>query len=177
MTDSKRLSNLTSIACIGNNFELGKGSDLVWWIPEDLKSFKDLTMGKYVLMGEKTYHTLPPKLEGRRYLVLSHDLKDGDISNAKIFNSLEQFIEFARNVEKQGEEICVIGGGMIYKLLLPYVFRMILTEVDGMCDDATIFYPEFDKDEWSVESSESFVGTDKHTGEELSYKRVVYVAN
>jgi len=160
-----RLSNLTMIAAIGANNELGKANDLCWRIREDLQTFKTLTMGKFILMGENTYHSLPPKgLPGRKYLVLSPTL---EIENGQVFRSLDEFLNFAKDCK---EEIVIAGGGMVYKLMLPHASKMVLTEIDDTDDEATVFFPEFGT-EWRVHESESLQEND------LTYSRVTYIIN
>ena len=157
-----RLDNLTIIAAVGRGRELGKANDLCWRIREDLINFKNLTMGHYIVMGENTYHSLPPKgLPGRRYLVLSPTL---EIDEGRVFRNLDEFLDFAKTC---GEEIFVCGGGIIYKLLMPYSNKMILTEIDDTDADATVFFPEFGP-EWKIASSEEF----RENG--LTYRRVTY---
>ena len=164
------LPNLTIIAAIGKNNELGYKNDLIWTFREDLLSFKEITMGNYILMGENTYHSLPRKLVGRKYLVLSHSLDS--IQEGQVFNNLESFLEFAKNTN---DEIFVCGGGMIYKLLLPFCGKMILTEIDDQFDDATIFFPAFNKSEWKVTNSQKLIG--QHNNKEIKYSRNVYTRN
>ncbi|MCL2587415.1 MAG: dihydrofolate reductase [Firmicutes bacterium] len=158
-----RIENLTILAAIGRNRELGKANDLCWRIREDLINFKNLTMGHYILMGENTYFSLPPKgLPGRKYLVMSPTL---ELDNGEVFRNLEEFLEFAKSTD---EEIFVCGGGQIYKLLMPYCSKMILTEIDDIDSEATVFFPEWGS-EWIVSESKDFVDNG------LTYSRVVYI--
>ena len=161
------LQNLTIIAAIGKGYELGYKNDLIWTFREDLKTFKEITMGKYIVMGENTYRSLPVRLVGRKYLVLSNNLKD--IEEGQVFGSLDQFLSFARNTH---EEIFVCGGGMVYALLLPYTNKMILTEIEDEFPDATVHFPRFDKDEWDKEKGNILTGTTR--GCEISYSRNIY---
>jgi len=115
-------------------------------------------------MGENTFFSLPPKgLPGRKFLVLSPTLNDLG-REGEIFRDLDSFLEFAKNTS---EEIVVSGGGVVYKLLLPYCAKMILTEIDDDDPDATVFFPEWG-DNWKVESSVNYRQND------LTYRRVVY---
>lgn len=158
--------NLTIIAAIGRKRELGKDNDLCWRIREDLRFFHEQTLGKYIIMGEKTYYSLPRRLEGRRYLVLSPNLRQ--IDEGLVFSNLDEFLAFARQTD---EEIMVCGGGMVYKLLLPFTNKMILTEIDDEDAGATVFFPEYDKNDWQIEREENF------SQGEINYKRVVYKRN
>ena len=75
---------ISIIAAMGKNKEIGKNNDLIWHIKEDLQNFKKLTMNKYIVMGANTYASLPKRLEGRKYIVLSKHLKE--IENGLVFN-------------------------------------------------------------------------------------------
>ena len=138
------MKNLTIIAAIGKNNELGLNNNLIWKFKEDMKFFKENTIGKSIVMGRKTLESLPTLLPGRKHLVISKKMDEDLNGEVKVFSSIENFIEYALS---QDEEIMVIGGASIYKELLPYSDRMLLTEVD---DEhlADTFFPEFNKDEW-----------------------------
>ncbi len=138
------MKNLTIIAAIGKNNELGLNNNLIWKFKEDMNFFKENTMGKSIVMGRKTLESLPNLLPGRKHLVISKKMDEDLNGEVKVFSSIENFIEYALS---QDEEIMVIGGASIYKELLPYSDRMLLTEVD---DEhlADAFFPEFNKDEW-----------------------------
>ena len=157
------MKNLKLIAAVGKNNELGYKNDLCWRIKEDLKFFKDTTMGHYLLVGENTYKSMPPKLPGRRYLVLSPTMESNE--DRTVFNTLESFLGFARSTN---EQIYVSGGAIIYKLLLPHVSEVILTEIDGTAD-ADVYFPEFNRSDWQVSSRNSFTDGD------LAYDRVIYI--
>ena len=137
------MKNLTIIAAIGKNNELGFNNDLIWKFSEDMQFFKENTMGKSIVMGRKTLESLPKLLPGRKHLVISRRIREED-SEIKYFSSIQNFIQYAL---AQDEEIMVIGGASIYKELLPYSDKMLLTEVDDE-HIADAFFPEFDKEEW-----------------------------
>lgn len=111
---------ISIIAAIGKNRELGRGNDLIWHIKEDLKNFKNLTMGKYIVMGKNTYESLPKHLEGRKYIVLSSSLSE--IENGLLFNDFNKLLVFIKDVD---EEVIIIGGASIYKLFLPLLINFI----------------------------------------------------
>ena len=110
------------IAAIGKNKELGKNGDLVFHIKEDMKYFRDTTKGHKIIMGHKTWDSLPGKLPNRENIVISRN-----------------------QVEGTAEEIFVIGGGMVYFEFMNYAKNLYLTEVDTTVSDADTFFPEFDK--------------------------------
>jgi len=127
------------IACIGKNRELGKEGKLIFHIKEDMQFFKETTMGHKIVMGRKTWESLPFKLPGRTNLVISsHDFDGPD----EIIHDVEKFI--AENKDSE-EEIFVIGGGKIYTEFLPYAKNLYLTEVEAEDSEADTFFPEFDK--------------------------------
>jgi dihydrofolate reductase len=146
------MKNLSIVAAVGKNNELGCANDLIWRIREDLQFFRTATMGHYVVMGLRTYHSLPPSLPGRRYIVISETpIKDPAVLT---FSNLESFIQFTQNCN---EHIWVIGGGMIYTQLLPYSGKMVLTEIDAEAPNADVYFPRFDKSEWEVQLGEEQV--------------------
>ncbi len=131
------------IAAIGRNRELGKNGDLIWHLPNDLKFFKEHTIEKKVFMGKRTFESLPKKLPNREHFVLTDVEIDSDGVNL-VWN-LEEFVQKHLNEE---EEIFVIGGGMVYKQMLPYANRLLLTEVNAECKEADTYFPEFNKQDF-----------------------------
>ena len=133
------------IAAIGKNNELGKDNGLVFHIKEDMKFFRDTTMGHKIIMGHKTWDSLPSKLPGRENIVLSrHDFEGPD----SIIHNIHDFISEYKDSD---EEIFIIGGGTVYLQFLPYASTIYLTEVDATEPRATTFFPEFDKTHYKKE--------------------------
>lgn len=131
------------IACIGKNRELGKNNKLVFHLKDDMRFFKETTTGHKVVMGHKTWDSLPKKLENRENIVISrHNFGGPD----RIINNLSEFIEENKDTD---EEIFIIGGGMVYFEFLPYAKSLYLTEVDATDPKANAFFPEFDKFKYS----------------------------
>ena len=126
------------IAAIGKNRELGKGGDLIFHIKEDMQFFKETTTGHKIVMGRKTWESLPFKLPNRTNIVITSQEFDGP---NEIVHDLEDFT--AKNKDSK-EEIFVIGGGKIYAEFLPVAVNLYLTEVDADAD-ADVYFPEFDK--------------------------------
>ena len=151
------------IAAIGKNNELGKDNDLIWKIKEDLKFFKETTMSHPVIMGSKTFYTLPKVLPGRTNIVISskNDFPEGVVD----YKSIEEVIN---DYKDSDEELFVIGGGRIYKEFLNMCDKLYLTEIDAECDDADTYFPEFNKDDF--EREELYDGIDN----DISYKHVLY---
>ena len=143
------------IAAIGKNRELGKDNKLLWHIPEDFKRFKDLTSGYVVIMGRKTYESLPEKfrpLPNRVNIVITRNKNvveqfiapkiDGAMNRTTtIFcNSIEIALDKAKEFN---DEIFIIGGAEIYKQGIKYADKLYLTLVDKEYLDADAFFPEY----------------------------------
>lgn len=131
---------LTEIAAIGQNRELGKDNQLIWHFSQDLKFFKEQTKGHTIVMGRKTFESLPGMLPKRHHIVIS---KSGAKfpEEVEVFSSIDAFVDAYQTKE---EEIFVIGGATIYKQMLSLCHRLILTEINQSYD-ADVFFPEFDK--------------------------------
>lgn len=130
------------IAAIGKNRELGKNNSLVFHIKEDMRFFRDTTKGHKVLMGHKTWNSLPDKLPNRENIVISRNPVEGaDLT----ISDLPTFI--AQNKDTN-EEIFIIGGGMVYNELLKYAKNLYLTEIDAAISDADTFFPNFNQNEY-----------------------------
>ena len=132
------------IAAIGKNRELGKGNQLVFHIKEDMQFFKDTTMGHTVVMGHKTWDSLPYKLPGRKNIVISR----GEVAGAdEVIHDLPAFIAAHQGTD---EEIFIIGGALVYNEFLKYCKNLYLTEVDATVD-ADTFFPVFNPNHYSRE--------------------------
>jgi len=130
---------INMIVAIGANREIGGGNDLLWRIPEDLKRFKNITMGHPMVMGRKTYESIGRPLPGRTSIVVTRN-KDFEVPDEVIVvDSLEQGLEEAKKLD---DEVFVIGGGQIYTEALPITDRLHLTKVHQAFDNADIFFPE-----------------------------------
>ncbi len=133
---------VSMIAAIGKNRELGKNNRLLWHIPEDFKRFKDLTSGHVVIMGRKTYESLPEKfrpLPNRTNIIVTRDV-GYKIKDAIVCHSIEEAINLAK---KKTSEIFIIGGAQIYDLGIKYADRLYLTLVDKEYPDADAFFPDY----------------------------------
>lgn len=137
--------SVSMIAAVGKNLELGKNNDLIWHFKEDMKFFKDTTMGHTVVMGRKTFESLPKALPGRKNIVISSNA-EYQAQGATVVTSVEEALQIADN-----EEIFVIGGGKIYAEFLPYADKLYLTEIDAECEDADTYFPQFNKSEYIKE--------------------------
>lgn len=130
------------IAAIGKNRELGKKNGLCFKIREDMQFFKNTTMEHSIIMGSKTWESLPGELPGRKNLVLSRQSLPNLPKTVLRVASLEDFV--AKNLLSP-EKIFVIGGANVYAQFLPYANELFLTEVDASDPEADVFFPEFDR--------------------------------
>ncbi|MBN8503392.1 MAG: dihydrofolate reductase [Burkholderiales bacterium] len=133
------MTALVLVAAHGRHRELGAGNQLLWHLPEDLAHFKALTLGKPVLMGRKTWESLPPRfrpLPGRRNLVLT---RGAPIEGAETVRSLDEALASCAC----DAELCVIGGAEVYALALPKAKRLELTEVDAAYPQADCHFPPY----------------------------------
>ena len=137
--------SVSMIADVGKNLELGKNNNLIWHFKEDMKFFKDTTMGHTVVMGRKTFESLPKALPGRKNIVISSNA-EYQAQGATVVTSVEEALQIADN-----EEVFVIGGGKIYAEFLPYADKLYLTEIDAECEDADTYFPQFNKSEYIKE--------------------------
>ena len=150
---------LVVIAALDRNRAIGRGNALPWHLPDDLKRFKALTLGKPVLMGRKTAESLGRALPKRRNLVLTRSGRvpfDGMEAVASLDEA--QALAVAYGVD----ELCVIGGGELYASALPLASRLHLTHVDTAVEGADAFFPAFDVADWRVLSREAHAADDRH---------------
>ncbi|HRO26113.1 MAG TPA: dihydrofolate reductase [Luteimonas sp.] len=147
------------IAALDRQRAIGKGNALPWHLPDDLKRFKALTLGKPVLMGRRTAESLGRALPGRLNLMMT---RGGRVpfEGMQAVASIEEALRIA--AEQGAEELCVIGGAQIYALALPFAVGMHLTHVNTAVVDADAFFPPFDDSRWRVVSRESRAADAKH---------------
>ena len=122
--------NITLVVARAQNGAIGRGGTLPWHIPADLKRFKALTMGSAMIMGRKTFESLPGLLPGRRHIVLTRDA-GWSAEGAEVAGDTESALRLA------GDKVSVIGGAEIFKLFLPLAQRIELTEVLADIDGDT----------------------------------------
>lgn len=136
---------ISLIAAVAKNHAIGKDGQLLWHLPEDMRYFRETTRGKPVIMGRRTWESLPDSfrpLPGRKNIVISRNPLY-DAAGATLVGSLEDAI---RQTE-ENEEVFVIGGADIYRQALPLAHRLYLTEV-AQEFEADAFFPECSASEW-----------------------------
>lgn len=144
---------ISIIAAMTKERVIGKNNSLPWNIPEDLQNFRKLTSGKTVIMGRKTFESIPKKfrpLPNRRNIVISMNMQPQQ--GIDVCNSVHEAIEKAKSYE---EEAFIIGGSSIYEQTLPFAERMYLSLVKHNYEGDS-YFPNFNKEEWSIESKKKF---------------------
>ena len=133
---------LSLIVAIAENNVIGKDNKLIWHISEDLKRFKSITSGNTMIMGRKTFESLPGVLPNRKHIIVTRDNKyTVDSDQVSVIHDLDSFIKAH---EKSDEEIFVIGGAEIYKILAPYCNEFFITHIKDQVDssDELIYLPK-----------------------------------
>lgn len=148
---------ISMIAAIGKNRELGKGNDLLWKIPDDLKRFKEITKGHPVIMGRKTYESIGRPLPRRTNIVITRD-KDWSTEGVFPVASMDEALALGK-IKPGGDEIFIIGGGQIYELGLAFADKLYLTLIDGM-KAADSFFPPYEQ----TFKKKKFVGDGEYEG-------------
>lgn len=135
---------ITLIAAVGENGEMGHNNELLWHLPGDLPRFKEITMGSPIIMGRKTFDSIGRALPGRLNIVLTANA-DWQADGVVTADSIESALELA---SENNDKTFVIGGGQIYKLFLPYATSMEITEVyDSPVADT--YFPNFSSNDFN----------------------------
>ena len=149
---------LSMIVAYGNNRQIGLNGNLLWHIPEDLKMFKKVTMGKPIIMGRKTYESIGRALPGRLNIVLTRKPSEfPSEGNLQAVSSLEEGIELAK--DHDSAELVICGGGEIYKRYLNHVDKLYISEVD-FDGEADTYFPELNLNHWSEVERQVFSKTE-----------------
>jgi len=157
---------ISIIVAVSEDWGIGKGNELLWHISEDLKRFKRLTTGNTVIMGKKTWESLPVRpLPGRKNIVLTddpHECIDCSVTAYSIEDALSK-------CEKE-EEIFVIGGGSVYRQFISIADRLYITHVHKKAP-ADVYFPEIDLNKWKIVEKEEFQVGDNNC---ISYTYIIY---
>lgn len=161
------MSKISIIAAVDRRMAIGFENKLLFWLPNDLKRFKALTTGNTILMGRKTFESLPKgALPNRRNIVLSSN----PLQNVLVRKF--SFTEAALQSCKEEEHIYIIGGASIYQQALSFADELCLTEIDDMTPEADAYFPEVSPEMWQEKSREAHPADEKHL---CSYAFVDYV--
>ena len=154
--------NISIIVAIAENFAIGRNNNLLFHLPNDLKHFKEITLGHSLIMGRNTLLSLPKwPLPKRRHIVIT-DNKHDDFPGCEVVFSINEAIE---KVGSENEAF-VIGGGMVYKQFYPLVSKLYLTLVHKPFE-ADVYFPEIDFTEWNETARDDFY--DSENGFDYSY--------
>lgn len=161
---------LSIIVAKAKNNVIGKDNQLIWNLPEDLKRFKSMTENHTIIMGRKTFESLGRVLPNRKHIVFSQnpDFQVND-ENVEVVHSMLQIQQY---IESE-EEAFVIGGAMIYGLLMPHVTKMYITQINQNFE-GNIIFPKFDTEKWEVIDREEGIKDEnnKFDYEYITYKKI-----
>lgn len=144
------------VVAIAQNGVMGNGNQLPWHLPDDLRRFKELTMGKPMVMGRKTFDSIGRPLPGRTTIVVTRN-KDLKIAGCVVVNSLGEALNAAGDVP----EVVIVGGAELYKHALPQVDLIHLTRVHANVPGDT-FFPQFQPQEWREERVARHPADERH---------------
>lgn len=160
--------NISIIAAVDRRNAIGFENKLLFWLPNDLKRFKALTTGNTIIMGRKTFESLPKgALPNRRNVVLSSNPAT-DCPGAEVFPSLKAALQSCR----EDENVYIIGGASVYLQALPFANTLCLTEIDNQAPEADAFFPEVSPAIWHEKSRDVHPADEKHL---CSYAFVDYI--
>ena len=156
---------ISIIVAISENYAIGKKGDLLCHLPADLKHFKEITSGKTVMMGERTFFSLPKHpLPNRRNIVLT-DVQGKTFDGAEAVYSIDEMVRLINGdatLNGESEEAFVIGGGMVYRQMMPLANKLYITHIHHSWEDADTFFPEIKESEWALESAEKHCADEKN---------------
>ena len=156
---------ITLIAAIGINGELGKNNNLIWYLPGDLKFFKDITLNHKVIMGANTYLSIGKPLPKRQNIVLSYDKLEVNENEVTIYYNIDNMI---KNEISNSEEVFIIGGASMYKYFYPLADRMYLTLIGAEDKDADTYFPQIEDNIWK----KTVIKENEDNG--IKYKHVLF---
>jgi len=156
---------ISIIVAVSDDWGIGKDNDLLWHLPEDMKRFKKLTTGNTIIMGKRTWESLPKRPLPNRKNVVITDNPGENFEGAVSVYSIDEAIATCRD----DDEIFIIGGGSIYRQFMPLADRLYITHVHKKTE-ADVFFPKIDKRIWKVVEKEEF----KPEDEGIPYTYVIY---
>lgn len=150
---------ISIIVAVAENNIIGGDNNLLWHIPEDLKRFKEITSGNTIIMGRKTFESLPGVLPNRKHIIITRDKNYSvDNPNVEVIHSLSEVINKYKNTP---ETAFIIGGGEVYKQLIHSVDKIFLTKVYKSFNGDTTF-PQIDFNEFNIEFESEILTCEKN---------------
>lgn len=166
------MENLSLVAAIGKNNELGLDNHLIWKIKEDLSFYRRITLHQNIIMGRKTFESMPlSALEKREIFVLSRKPLDM-YYNVHSYSNIEQLLNYISLTEN--ENFIVVGGAQIYEAFLPHVDTMYLTQIEDYAS-ADTYFPDIDINDWKIEVDYHHEGSEYVNSSDISYTRNKYM--
>ena len=155
---------ISLIAAVNKNCVIGKNNKLIWHIPEDLKRFKKITLEKTIIMGRKTFESLPKILPDRKHIVITKNknylISDNSVT---IVHNIKDILKY----KNYPEEVFIIGGEKIYSQMLPCCSRLYLTEIMSF-EDGDAHFPEFNREDYTMLEYE------KHYDKNIEYNFLTF---
>lgn len=161
---------LSIIVATAKNNVIGKDNQLIWHLPEDLKRFKSLTTGKVIIMGRKTFESLGRVLPNRKHIILTKSIDyTVEHESVKVVHDISELESYI----KSEEENFVIGGGLIYNLLMPYANKLYITRIHEEFVGDT-YFPKIEEDEWRVIKEEKGIRDEQNPYDYsyITYERI-----
>ena len=146
------------IVAVAKNNVIGKDNKLPWHLPEDLKHFKKKTEGHHLIMGRKTYESMGNPLPNRTSIVITRNKNYTVPPGHYVVHNLEAALEVGK--KKDLPQVFILGGAEIFKLAIPLVDEMIITEIHARPEGNT-FFPEWDKSKWEIRARYDFLKDNK----------------
>ncbi|MCI9015576.1 MAG: dihydrofolate reductase [Clostridia bacterium] len=159
---------LSIIVAVSENNVIGKDNKLLWHIPEDLKRFKEITTGKTIIMGRKTFESLGRVLPNRKHIILTRSLDfKVDNENVEIINNKEDISKY----RDSKEEAFIIGGGIIYTQFMELASKIYITKIHKRFEGDT-YFPKIDEDKWEEIQRQKGI---KNTENPYDYEYITYI--
>ncbi|SHF55325.1 dihydrofolate reductase [Ornithinibacillus halophilus] len=149
---------ISLLVAMDRNLVIGANNDLPWHLPNDLKFFKGKTTGNTIIMGRKTFESIGRALPNRKNVVLTSN-PNSLPADVEVISDVDTILKW--NQENPDTEYFVIGGGMLFKEILPYADRMYITRIEEAFEGDT-YFPVFSEDEWKITSNEQGVKDEKN---------------
>jgi dihydrofolate reductase len=149
---------ISIIVAIAGNKAIGANNSLLWKLPNDMKRFRKLTTGHTVIMGRKTFESLPNGALPNRTNVVITKNKEATFENCKVFNNIQDAIKEYNS----GDEVFIIGGASIYSQTIDLADKLYVTQIHHLFGNADTFFPEINEDKWIMTEQEDFRNDDQH---------------
>lgn len=137
---------ISFVVAMDQNRVIGFNNDMPWHLPNDLRHFKNITTGHTIVMGRKTFDSIGRVLPNRKHIVLTRS-EQSFPEEVEVVRNTDEILQYAKDHE--AEEIFIIGGGELFKQMMPYVDKMYITLIEESFE-GDVFFPEFDESEWEL---------------------------